>query len=335
MGADSATDFQVGTARPRFKRSLSLSRVNARPGLNTLKLGSGKKRGGFLSVIYKHPGLTDYFRSIDVTAATPPTEIASIVRPYEWGQVLQFPNLDLGIDHDFWASLQTDHIVRLKKLSSSPSADDPAKDAVLDRRLGDADVPAGLKRTLRREITRLYERVLPIYESLFSGYRFTRRQVVWRLNTIRNENMHVDTYVEDFTDHFARLFINLDDQPRIWSTSWTLEQLYEHFGDQLPRELLLHGDAGAIHKAINEAAFGGRSTIWWDKQPRHVAYFDPGDVWAVDSRQVAHQIFYGRRAVSIDFFVDRKTMVKPKRHYLFAAERFRAQALQSQAASEG
>ncbi len=280
-----------------------------------------------MAVIYKHPKLTDYFRKYGVTTSTPRAEIPSIIRPYEGAQVLQFADLDFDIDHDFWAELKTDDLARLKKLSSSPSPGDPSHDPVLDRRLEEAGVDGGLKRKLRREITRLYDRALPIYEALFSGYRFTRRQVVWRLNTVRNENMHVDTYVEDFNDHFARLFINLDNQPRIWMTSWTLEEMYAHYGEQLPREMLYASDPGAIHKAINTACFGGRSTVWWDKQPRHVAYFDPGDVWAVDSRQVAHQIFYGRRAVSIDFFVDKDSMQKPKRHYLAAAARFRSRTL--------
>ena len=289
-----------------------------------------------MSVLYKHPELPDYFRKVGVSLATPRAEIPSICKPYESGLVLQFPNLDLGIDHDFWAGLKTDQLARLKKLSSSPSPGDVGHDPLLDRRLAEAGVSWGLKRKLKREITRLYERALPLYESLFSGYRFKRRQVVWRLNTVRNENMHVDTYVDDFADHFARLFINLDDQPRIWSTSWTLDELYARFGDQLPREMLFNSDPGEIHKAINQAAFGGRSTVWWDKQPRHVAYFDPGDVWAVDSRQVSHQIFYGRRAVSIDFFVDRESMVKPKRHYLQTAARFRSRVLKGpKAARQG
>jgi hypothetical protein len=277
--------------------------------------------------IYKHPELTDYFARFGFRNTAPRAEIPSIVKPYEGGRVMYFPNFDLEIDHDFWASLPTDQIQRLKKLSSSPSAEDPRKDLLLDRRLEEAQVHWVLKRKLRREITRLYERVLPIYEAMFSGYRFTRRQVVWRLNTVRNENLHVDTYATDYAEHFARLFINLDDQPRIWSTSWTLDEMYDRFGSQLPRELVETGGAGKLHTAINAAAFGGRSTVWWDNQPRHVCYFEPGDVWAVDSRQISHQIFYGRRAVSIDFFVDPKSMMKPKRHYLFTAEKFRARTL--------
>jgi hypothetical protein len=280
-----------------------------------------------LTVIFKHPELTDYFSTMAVSLNTPLAKVPSIIRPYEGARAIAFPKLDLEIDHGFWAGLPTDHIRKLKKLSSSPGEKDFRKDPVLDRNLAEAKLPWGLERRLRKEIVRLYERVLPVYEALFSGYRFTRRQVVWRLNTIHNENMHVDTYPVDFEDHFARLFINLDDQPRIWSTSWTLEEMYERFGDQLSVDMLAHSTAGEVHTAINAAAFGGRSNVWWDKEPRHVAYFDPGAVWSVDSRQVSHQIFYGRRAVSIDFFVERSSMIKPKRHYLTAAERYRVRRI--------
>jgi hypothetical protein len=279
-------------------------------------------------VIFRHPELPDNFGKVGaVRADTAPAAVPCIVKPYENGRALWFPNLKLDIDHAFWAELPTEGYPRLKKLSSSPGKGDPANDPKLDRRLAEISLPIDLERRLRREMAALYERVLPVYEGLFAGYRFTRRNAVWRLNTIRNENMHLDTYPAAFTDHFARLFINLDDQPRIWMTSWGVDALYERFGDRIPAKVLARGSANEVHSAVSEAAFGGRSTIWWDKEPRHAVYFDPGDVWAVDSRQVSHQILYGRRAVSIDFFVDPQSMLKPKRQYLAIAERFRRQAL--------
>jgi hypothetical protein len=281
-----------------------------------------------LPIIFRHPELADDFAKLArVRAETPTAEIPSIVKPYEAGRALYFPHLKFDIDHAFWADLPSEGFPKLKKLSSSPSRENPARDLLLDRRLAEAGLPAALERRLRREIVRVYRRVLPVYEALFAGYRFTRRQAVWRLNTIRNENLHVDTYPAPFADHFARLFINLDDQPRIWMTSWSIDQLYERFGQRIDPDLLAKGSANELHAAVNQAAFGGRTAIWWDGQPRHVVYFDPGEVWAVDSRQLAHQIFYGRRALSIDFFVDPASMAKPKRQYLAIAERFRKQAL--------
>ena len=314
-----------------------LFKLSARPGQGH-RLDNGLEHGeAALPVIFTHPDLPDDFVKIgDVRADTPAGAIPSIVRPYEAGRALYFPQLKFDIDHDFWADLATEGCPKLKKLPSSPDRDDPAKDPVLDRRLVDAGLPKTLERRLRREIARFYKSALPVYEALFAGYRFTRRQVVWRLNTVRNENLHVDTYAAPYRDHFARLFINLDNQPRIWMTSWSLDELYARFGGEIDPQVLATASANDLHTAVSRAAFGGRSTIWWDRQPRHVAYFDPGDVWAVDSRQLSHQIFYGRRAVSIDFFVDPASMAKPKRQYLTLAERFRkrAQAAQMAQAAE-
>ncbi len=277
-----------------------------------------------MPVIFRNPRLDDDFIDVPgVRAGLPAAAIPSIVRPYEQGRLICLPDLKLDLDHDFWADLPSEGRPRLKKLSSSPGKGDFARDPLLERRLREAAIPSDLERRLKREIHRVYEQVLPIYEAVFSGYRFVRRQVVWRLNTIRNENMHLDTYPTEFEEHFARLFINLDREPRIWMTSWSMEALFRRFGGRLPPGSQL-GDPGEIRAALNDLAFGGRSNIWWDQQPRHVAHFAAGDVWAVDSRQLAHQIFYGRRAVSIDFFVDPQSMADPGRQYLALAETLRA-----------
>ncbi len=96
--------------------------------------------------------------------------------------------------------------------------------------------------------------------------------------------------------------------------------MYDQFGALARARIGNEGTASDLRVGLNHAAFGGPVWHWWDRQPRHVAYFAPGDVWAVDSRQVAHQIFYGRRAVSIDFFVERASMADPGRHYLAMAQ---------------
>ena len=279
-----------------------------------------------MPVVFKNPNLPDYFLELpQVRADMPLTALPSIVEPFEAGKVITFPNLKFDIDPGFWAGLPTDAYPKLKKVSSRPRPGKP--DQPLDEALKAAGIPIDLETALRAKIAAIYDQVLPVYEALFSGYEFTRRQVVWRLNTIMNEPMHVDTYwPEQFPDHFARLFINLDDQPRIWKTSWPIADMYRLFADKVPAERAAVESDDEYRYWLNRAAFSPKAKSWWDNEPRHVVYFQPGDVWAVDSRQVAHQIFYGRRAVSIDFFVDRKSMGKPGRHYLKMAERLRAKA---------
>lgn len=280
-----------------------------------------------MGAIFKNPQLPDYFHEVPgVTVGSPPENVPSIVAPYETGKVITFPNLKLDIDFDFWESVPTDAYPDLKKFSSFASADPTAPDALLDKHMARAALPSDLEAQIRPQIQKFYADILPIYERLFAGYKFNQRRVTWRLNLIHNEDMHVDTYADEYPDHFARMFINLDRQPRIWQTSWSIDEMIERYGDRIPQEKLASCSRAQTWKENKNATFGPTAQ-WWDAEPRHVAYFDPGEAWIVDSRQVAHQIFYGRRAVSIDFWVDQSSMQNPDRHYLNITDAFRQSIL--------
>jgi len=273
-----------------------------------------------MPIVFKNPLLPDYFvGAANVRRDASLEEVVPVVDLYEAGKVIYFPELRLDINHDFWAALSTDEYPELKKLKSDPGID-PSKDDVLAKGVAKSGLPKAVAAGLRQQITQLTEQIFPIYERLFAGYEFVHRRAVWRLNTTLNENLHLDTYHDVSLDHFARMFINLDNQPRIWHTSWRADELFERFAPEVPPDVLTKGSADQFRTAINKAAFGGATAIWWDGQPRHVIYFQPGDVWVVDSRQVSHQIFYGRRAVSIDFRVTPGSMLDPKRQYLAMAD---------------
>lgn len=276
-----------------------------------------------MPTVFRNPALPDYFVEFpEVRADAPLDRLPSLVEAFEAGRVITLPNLRFDIDHDYWAGLPTDAWPGLKKLTSRPPEGEGSDD-LLAQRMKDAQIPPELAASLSRHIRSLYDQILPVYERLFADYRFVRRHVVWRLNTIMNENMHVDTYGAVNADHFARMFINLDTQPRIWTTSWPIEEIYARFADKVKPEAAADADDDLFRTLLNRAAFGATSKVWYDREPRHVAYFQPGECWIVDSRQVAHQIFYGRRAVSIDFFVELGSMRDPERHYLATARRLR------------
>lgn len=279
-----------------------------------------------MATIFRNPDLTDYFLEIpEVTIGTPLEDIRPITEAYESGKVIYFPNLKFDIDFNFWENIPTDQYPDLKKISSLAAANAAGADNILERHLARAAVPEELSVQIRPQLRKFYERAIPIYERLFADYTFTVRRATWRLNTIHNEDMHIDTYAQEFEDHFARMFINLDRQPRIWTTSFTIDEIMERFGASAAPKVIKSGTRAQVWKELNKIAFGPQH-VWWDNQPRHVIYFDPGDVWIVDSRQVSHQIFYGRRAVSVDFFVNPATMLNPEKHYLRIAENFQERA---------
>jgi hypothetical protein len=75
--------------------------------------------------------------------------------------------------------------------------------------------------------------------------------------------------------------------------------------------------------------FGGFETAGREGKPKHIAFFEPNEIWLVDSRKVSHQIFYGRRAASTEFAIDVSSMEDPLQHYYAVVDRFRARHLGS------
>lgn len=286
-----------------------------------------------MAIIKKNPNLPDYFVEVrGVSRDTAPSAVPSVVSLYEDAKVMWFPELKPKIDMDFWASLDTKSLPALKKLSTLSNIDsnqDHSTTAAQLRKLEKAGVERGLATEVARQMSYLLEQVMPIYRPLFGAYRFIEGRVVWRLQDIYAENLHIDAYREANPNHFARLFINLDMQPRIWHTSWQADDVMRIAKGRLSRQDLTTLSANDLWAATNCAVFGKTSREWWDDQPRHIAFFEPGDVWSVDSRLVAHQIFYGRRAVSIDFTVDPASMLSGDRHYLRLAESIRTSGLAS------
>jgi hypothetical protein len=272
--------------------------------------------------LFLNPNLPDYF--VSAPEVRSPETARSFVPEFEAGKVVTFPNLKADIDHSFWASLDTGKYPALRKFGASLQDDDQRTVALHREALRGRDVDEGLVNALCEQFSAIYAALLPVYHRVFGDYSFTKRKVVWRLNTLMNENLHLDVYGEEKDEHFARMFINLDNQPRIWQTSWTIDDVVERLQGKIPRAVLEGNDRARIWSDLTFSVFGKSPQQWWgDNEPRHVAYFDPGDVWIVDSRQVAHQIFYGRRALSIDFSVERQSMNDPGRHYLAFVDRFR------------
>jgi hypothetical protein len=277
-----------------------------------------------MATIFKNPLLPDYFQVVEnLTLRTPIDQVPSYVEPYEAGKVLYFKDLRLDIDHDFWAGIPSEQFDGLKKMLCYVDTD--TQPELIARALRKAEGPPELSEALTKNMASLFKQIMPFYYRIFAGYEYPIKRAVWRLKVTLNENLHFDTYkdTEVFPDHFARMFINLDTQPRIWHTSYTVDEIYAKFGRKVSREIVEKASSNRFWRELNHAAFG-KGNEWWDGSPRHIAYFDPGDVWVVDSRQVSHQIYYGRRAISIDFVVARDTMRDQSRHYLTLAEQYRA-----------
>ncbi len=265
-----------------------------------------------MAKIFKNPHLIDYFV---VDKGVDNNNYRSFVKEYEDGKVIYFPNLRPDINFEFWSSIDTDKYPNLKKLSVILK-DFPEFKNNSEKAISGLNLESDLKSKIINNINKIFDSILPAYCGIFKEYKFVKCKTVWRLNVTNNENMHIDSYKEKNPYHFARMFINLDNQPRIWKTSLTFKQIFEMRSIDFTNDELINTKDTKFWNEIAVKTFGNSPAEWWDNYPRHVIYFDPGDVWTVDSRQIAHQIFYGRRALSIDFFVEKEDMYDSDFYYL-------------------
>ena len=280
-----------------------------------------------MAVIFKHPELADYIGTVGaVRLESPQAELPSLTRQFETGQLTFLRKLRLQIDHDFWGGLPVDRFPALAELRSTPAQSGGGRDELLDASLAAARLPRRLARRLKSEMQAIYAQILPVHAALFAGYRPRRPQISWRLAEVRGEPLHLEVPADPETQR-ATLLVNLDNQPCIWMSGPRLEDLAERYGPSLPPPLLRAAPAPAVLAALGKAAFGDAPVAWSEDQPKHVIYFDPGDVWIQDLRLAAHQTFYGRRLLRLDFDVDPASMRKRSRHYLVMADALRARML--------
>lgn len=121
-----------------------------------------------------------------------------------------------------------------------------------------------------------------------------------RFSETRMENLHYDLDPSSGDHEAFRLYINIDSAPRIWATSYQMSDLGSRLAAQLDFSRFQVGPVETLAKDITTRAYGGWNERATDRAaPRHLVYFDPGDVWVVDGRSVAHQVMYGHRVISI------------------------------------
>ena len=248
-----------------------------------------------------------------------------VLRAFEDGKCIYFRNWIVDFDHEFFSNLDLEDNRPAKKLKSKL-----ADDGSLDPKLLQANLSHCTKDTATAEqfpvhAEHVSAQVTPILNRIFKDQVYHERRLTWRMLETVHEDLHIDVYGEEKTDFQIRMFVNLDVVPRIWQTSHSLEGLLEQFGHLLIDSELASLGPTALCRLLNQRVYGGLSQAGKDGQPRHTAFFYPGEVWMVDSRRISHQIFYGRRALSLDYFATPESMDDPSKYYLRSMENYRRQ----------
>ena len=275
--------------------------------------------------LFTSPEVSDYFVGYDFG----PSERESgdfdeqILRDYEDGRCIYFRNWNIDFDRDFFSKLDLEPNRAAKKLKSKLGNGDDIDPEQLHANLAQCARDPLTTALFPAQAAYVAAQVLPIFQRIFRRMTFFERRLTWRMLETVHEDLHIDVYQEEKSDHQVRLFVNLDSSARIWNTGFTLDELLERFGHLLTDAELREAGPGMLCRMLNQRVYGGLSNAGRDGQPRHTAFFGPGEVWMVDSRKISHQIFYGRRALSVDFFATPQSMDRPEKYYLRSVEAYR------------
>jgi hypothetical protein len=233
---------------------------------------------------------------------------------YEAGKVLLFAKgIDLGL---------TDNDFRFINEIDPPEPDRKgAKKAKLRALL--AEIPDDYKQHILgaivrspKQARRLQELVVSVTEKMqayvqtwFPGYRIVNADgATWRFTRTEAESMHYDSYGTATDElHHVRLFVNLDNQPRLWGVSYPVSDILSQYCEQLRPAFNMHPNL--LNAQLNKL-------LPWDELPRHYVAFPPGSAWLVNSQIVAHEIIYGRKMVAYTFDIDPTSMQNPERNFV-------------------
>lgn len=195
----------------------------------------------------------------------PDSEVASLFRD---GELVMWPKLTLKHMGEL-SRLPVHNVQRWKKLKSRDalSAVGDISNHALSVWTRDADEA----RIIQRMLKDTEDEMRAFVQSLFPTVKLGDEMHSWRFTVTKNEPLHFDVYAERVRTPVIRIFLNLDDKPRVWDIGPLDDGSDGYMNAEYRARVLLH----ATPKRFE---------------------FPPGSAWMVDSRRVAHAIIFGRRA---------------------------------------
>lgn len=260
------------------------------------------------------PNVDNYFEKMDWRESQDnlPAFRKTLIAHYESGKVIVLENTPFRIDYDLLNQVTIPEGRRFKKLTDrfflQPKLYRPADAQAFLATFG---VNPAFYFKVRREVQSVNAQVREFGKTLFSSYEFLEWDVSWRFTQTGPEDLHLDSFGNNEDFQYVRIFINIDQKPRIWNVSHRLDELAKRYYGSGHLEKLRDRSGNEFCHALNLLAFGGMERAGQDGHDRHVVELEQGDVWLCDSRVVSHQIVSGQRLVASHFKVDTSSMMDP------------------------
>jgi hypothetical protein len=224
---------------------------------------------------------------------------------YEEGECHVHTEAGLEMDDKDWGLV---HSINLPK-----NADNSVKKATVAGLLGKNGTagffPGEPKKAahLQEIIRRVDAQLLKTVQATFPRYKILGNNNTWRLTQTDPEGMHFDSYGDATDDnHLVRLFVNLDDKPRLWGVGPRVWDVLRKYPDLFRPHRDRHPNQ--LNKNVN-------ALLPWREVVKHFVAFAPRNLWLVNSQVVAHEIVWGRKMIACSFYVDPATMYRPEMNF--------------------
>ena len=284
-----------------------------------------------MAVIVRHPDVEDYITEMSLEDISARGGIADL---FEEGELIILKDYRLQFDFEALSEMeksiedvtQPEMRRRLKKLVAPNFFEgeppkkrwgklafaDPLRQEIYGRICrGDR----GLFDRASSALKTAHEEALRLFALCFPGYEAFRFIPSLRLTRTLFENLHWDNHQIDDDFHQARLFINLDQRPRIWNVGRRLPDWMQRYYKRHDLGRFAGKDPNLLIDYVTSNVLGGTKSVWMDSEPRHRIAFDPGEVWLGESRLISHQIVYGESAMVYMWFVGLNTMANRENRF--------------------
>ena len=267
-----------------------------------------------MTQLYLHPEIEDYFVEYDFDqvrrspADGGPQDLRRrLMEDYVAEKCIVLRGVSVDYDRAFVAGIEFPPTWFFKKF---PSRVVEAKEP-LSRSAGKQEIckdlfkgDEGLFAKFEAEVRAVNSSLRDVLGEILRHHKVSVDDITWRHTETRVENLHFDIDKDSADFESVRLYLNMDDIPRIWRLSHPLSQILPAYYRQLELEQMAGEPLERLLQVLSLRLFGNWSSRGREQFPQHMVLFEPGDIWICDGRTVPHQVIYGRRVASSFYRLD-------------------------------
>jgi hypothetical protein len=159
---------------------------------------------------------------------------------------------------------------------------------------------------LRDQISGIYSQLRKALPLLFPRYSLQEVNITFRYTPTSSEGiLHLDVFKATSDMHRVKLFLNMDSDYRVWTTSYDLLRILEVYKERF-QDISPDIDRNTLNKLVNERVGG--------IVPRHTLRYPGLSCVIGNGETVLHEVVSGNRMIAMEYRTTIDSMLKPEKY---------------------